>query len=145
MQIQADLVGSLERESERDLPGLLTTTFVLAAHTNSPLAQITFVFGFLQGTVKRYKAYKPWAKDTASKPRPKDPLKPRKRRKAEVDAEQDLALQIRYITIPFPLQTPITKSTEEGLHNSNQHADRSQSKSGFLNCAGSATLRASTR
>lgn len=45
--------------------------------------------------VKRYKAYKPWAKDLATKPRPKDPLKPRKTRKAEADAEQDLALQIR--------------------------------------------------
>jgi hypothetical protein len=51
--------------------------------------------------VKRYKAYKPWAKGVASKPRPKDPLKPRKRRKAETDGEQNLALQIRHDTFPF--------------------------------------------
>jgi hypothetical protein len=31
----------------------------------------------------------------AAKARKKDPLKPRKRQKAEADAEQDLALQIR--------------------------------------------------
>ena len=50
----------------------------------------------LQGTVKKYNAYKAWSKEVASKPRPKDPLKPRKRRrKAEADTEQDLALQIR--------------------------------------------------
>ena len=52
-----------------------------------------------QGTTKRYKAYKPWAKGVASKPRPKDPLKPRKRRKAEAAAEQDLALQIRHVSL----------------------------------------------
>jgi hypothetical protein len=57
-----------------------------------------------QGTVKRYKAYKPWAKGVASKPRPKDPLKPCKRRKAETDAEQDLALQIRHATFVFYYQ-----------------------------------------
>jgi hypothetical protein len=50
-----------------------------------------------QGAVKRYKAYKPWAKAVALKARPKDPLKPRKRQKADADPEQDLALQIRHV------------------------------------------------
>lgn len=57
-----------------------------------------------QGTVKRYKPYKPWAKGIASKPRPKDSLQPRKRRKAETDAEEDLALQLRHATFVFQYQ-----------------------------------------
>lgn len=48
-----------------------------------------------QGDAKKYKAFSAWAKEVAAKPRPKDPLKPRKRKKAEANAEQDLALQIR--------------------------------------------------
>jgi len=54
--------------------------------------------GIAGGELRRYKAFTAWAKDVATKPRPKDPLaKPKKRKKAggaQTD-EQALVAAIR--------------------------------------------------
>lgn len=68
-------------------PPIRETAVVIVSAANSVVS--------LQGEAKRHKAYRAWAKKMAAKPRPKDPLKLLKRRKAAEDAEQDLALQIR--------------------------------------------------
>ena len=44
-----------------------------------------------------------WAKETVSKPRPKDPFKKRKRKPAATAGDQDLALAIRQVHTSCPI------------------------------------------